>query len=234
MAINRRSGLVVALALVATVAGNARTASAAEPGAPVPRVRSSSPRIMEVVSEAKEQSRTFRAIMEKINASDGIVYVEYGPCPSHARSCLLHMMASTANMRLLRVHISAKCTDPDLIGLLGHELRHVTEVLSDTTVRSGPAMTLMYHRQGAWRGGMFETDAAIVAGQAVRKEASDGKRPAESREPLLQLALQPGLGELPVAHDGVDRDVEDAGRLLDAQAAEESQLDDASFTLVEF
>jgi hypothetical protein len=36
----------------------------------------------------------------------------------------------------------------------------------------------------------------------------------------------PGLGELPVAHDGVARDAQRFGGLFDAEASEEPHLDD--------
>jgi hypothetical protein len=233
MAIIRRTRNALVLAALVAVVGHARTATAAELGATVPRIRSSSPRIQELVREATERSQTFRAILEKIQASDGVVYIEHGKCPNHARSCLLHTMTANEHMRLLRVNINASCTDRDLIGLLGHELQHVTEVLGERSVRSGPAMTLMYHRKGIWKGGMFETEQAVAAGQAVRKEAW-ASRKAQGRQPLLQLALEPGLGQLPVAHDGVDGHVEDVRGLLDAQPAEEPQLDDTSLAVVEF
>ena len=47
------------------------------------------------------------------------------------------------------------------------------------------------------------------------------------------LALQPGLRQPPVAHDGVGRDVQGGCRFLHAQPAEEAQLDDTALPLVE-
>jgi len=47
------------------------------------------------------------------------------------------------------------------------------------------------------------------------------------------VTLQPGLGKLPVAHDGVRRYLNDRGGLVDGQASEESQFNDAALALVE-
>lgn len=48
-----------------------------------------------------------------------------------------------------------------------------------------------------------------------------------------QLTKQPSLGELPVPHDRVRRDLQHAGRFLDTQSAKETQLDDATLALVD-
>ena len=47
-----------------------------------------------------------------------------------------------------------------------------------------------------------------------------------------ELTEQPGLGQLHVAHDRVDRHVENGGSLLHAQAAEKAEFDDTTFSLV--
>ena len=46
-------------------------------------------------------------------------------------------------------------------------------------------------------------------------------------------ALQPRLGELPITHDGFGRNVHDAGGFVDAQPAEEPQLNDFALAVVE-
>ena len=46
-------------------------------------------------------------------------------------------------------------------------------------------------------------------------------------------ALQPRLGELPITHDGLRRNFHDAGGFLDAQPAEEPQLNNFALALVE-
>src|SRR5579883_2532740 len=50
--------------------------------------------------------------------------------------------------------------------------------------------------------------------------------------PALEFDQQPGLGQLPVAHDGFGRNRQDLGRLADAEAAEEPQLHDAALAFV--
>src|SRR5471032_366099 len=49
----------------------------------------------------------------------------------------------------------------------------------------------------------------------------------------LELTQQPELGQAPVTLDRVGRHVKSLGRLLDAQSAEESQLDHPGFPRVD-
>jgi hypothetical protein len=50
---------------------------------------------------------------------------------------------------------------------------------------------------------------------------------------MSKLAQQPRLGELSIAHHRIDQHVEHGGGLLDAEAAQKAQLDDAAIPLVE-
>ena len=53
--------------------------------------------------------------------------------------------------------------------------------------------------------------------------------PSEATE----LAHEPSLGELPIAHHALRRDLQHLGGLLHAQAAEEAQLDDFGLARIE-
>jgi|RhiMetdeSRZDD1v2_1073273.scaffolds.fasta_scaffold211728_3 hypothetical protein len=57
------------------------------------------------------------------------------------------------------------------MGSIGHELRHVVEVLGNRTVTNNAAMYHFYAR--TWRRvtvSSFETEAAVETGHAVRSE----------------------------------------------------------------
>jgi hypothetical protein len=144
------------------------------------RVRGVGQRLASVVIEAAAQSKTFRDLIEQINATDGIVYVVEGKCGHGVRACLTFTITSAGPNRVLRILIDRRKTDREAMGSIGHELRHAVEVLSDPTVRSSGKIYQLYDRMGNERGGRFETDAAILAGAAVRdelqKSAAAGKR----------------------------------------------------------
>jgi hypothetical protein len=87
---------------------------------------------------------------------------------------LLFSVTVAGPYRLLRVRVDPRLASEEVMGLLGHELRHAVEVLSDPQVRSDKAIHFLYLKQGLKLGstatGVFETEAAIEAGRAVRAE----------------------------------------------------------------
>ena len=55
----------------------------------MPRVRFHHPGIASLIERAAERSKTFRGLVEAIDASNGIVYVEEGQCGRHVvKSCV--------------------------------------------------------------------------------------------------------------------------------------------------
>ena len=167
--------VVVGMAIAMGTAG-IPSADAADRGlgtadAPVVmRVRTNSPALATLIQEATERSTTFRGLVETINASDGIVYVNEGDCGHGVRACLAAVITAGPN-RIIRVQVDTRKADWDLMGSIGHELRHAVEVLGNPTVTSNASMYLFYARIGH-RGtkSSFETEAAVQAGRAVRSE----------------------------------------------------------------
>jgi hypothetical protein len=145
------------------------------------RIRTHTPVVATLIQEATKRSATFRALVEIINASDGIVYVNEGDCGHGVRACLVEVFAAGPN-RIFRVKVNIRKASWDLMGSIGHELRHVIEVLGDPTVTSSAAMYFFYERTGR-RGtkSSFETDAAVEAGQAVRSEVRQPALMARSK-----------------------------------------------------
>jgi hypothetical protein len=144
------------------------------------RIRTHTPVVATLIQEATERSATFRRLLEAINTSDGIVYVNEGDCGHGVRACLVKVIAAPPN-RILLVKVDTRRADWDLMGSIGHELRHVVEVLGDPTVTSNAAMYFFHTRTGL-RGttSSFETRAAVEAGQAVRREVRQPKLVAGS------------------------------------------------------
>jgi hypothetical protein len=167
--------MVVGMAIAMGTAGVPRAEAAdgglGTTGAPVfTRVRTNSPVVARLIQEATQRSATFRTLVDTIHASDGIVYVNEGDCGHGVRACLVDVTAAGSN-RILRIQLDTRKADWDLMGSIGHELRHAVEVLGDPTVTSKGAMYFFYNRIGR-RGtkSSFETEAAVAAGNAVRSE----------------------------------------------------------------
>lgn len=150
----------------------ASTAIAAqqEPPAAVPRVRSANPAIATLIATGMTNSRTFRSIIERINATDGVVYVEQGDCGNAIRACLRAVAKSVGN-RIVLVRIRLPKSDRDVVATIGHELQHALEILNDPAVTDSAAMYRFYTREARRRlGGGFETAEAVKVEQAVHAE----------------------------------------------------------------
>ena len=156
---NLVAGVVVAVAAVGSAhAGNSR-------------VRTDNPAIAAVIQDGIRRSATFRRLVETIDASDGIVWLEEGRCGLSVRACLAFSVKQAGPNRLLRVVVEVRKPDWDLMGSIGHELYHAVEVLSEPRIKSNGAIYLFYQSVGEPSGDRFETRAARKAGDAVRREA---------------------------------------------------------------
>jgi hypothetical protein len=163
----------------------------------IPRVRSTNPSLAALIARATEQSATFRRLIEAINASDGIVYVEAesGECGRGVTACLEGVTTAGA-YRILWIKVDKNKTECDLIASMGHELQHAVEILSDSDVRSGAEMFLFYTRTGQRGPGRsaFETAAATQVGNAIREEIRDHCRPSRTiptRNSSIVIASSP-------------------------------------------
>ena len=171
------TGRMVALALVAgaILAGPRVSAHAQEitPNlAPPSHVRSFSPSMASVIQQAGKRSATFRRLVETIDASDSYVYVNEGECLRDNRACLVNV-TTAGPYRFIFVHVATHKADWDLMGSIGHELRHTIEVIDNPSVTSLRTMRSLYESigyQNFRNSNSYETVAAVAAGHAVRDE----------------------------------------------------------------
>lgn len=161
----RRWGAAAAVLMALILAG------AVSVGAePVPRLRGRSVRLAAVIQKATNRSATFAALVEQIDRSDGVVYVEEDECGHGVKACLADVRKAGPN-RFLRVVVDARLSVVEQMAVIGHELQHAIEVLSDPAVTSNDAMYFFYAGGRGWRSGSaFETRAALAAGDGVRAE----------------------------------------------------------------
>jgi hypothetical protein len=136
----------------------------------ITRLRAVGSTLALIVIQATARSSTFGQLVQAIGKTDGIVYVEYGHCGHGVRACLPAITAAGAN-RIVRVRVDKNKADWDLMGSIAHELQHAVEVLGNPAVTSTRAMHFFYEREGRLIGNVFETAAAIRAGNDVRAEA---------------------------------------------------------------
>jgi hypothetical protein len=133
-------------------------AQAAEPRTTT-RVRSDSPIVAAAIAEAIEYSPTFRAMVEDLGATDGLVYV---------RACVAGVH-SAPPIRLVYIKVETrKAVGCELMASLGHELQHALEVLWNPKVVDNRSLAHFYLRAGPTGDDRrFETEAAVRAGLRV-------------------------------------------------------------------
>ncbi|HXD21541.1 MAG TPA: hypothetical protein VN654_31260 [Vicinamibacterales bacterium] len=171
---------MAAAAILAAPRASAAADALVAAAAAVRHVRSSNPALVIVMQHASERSATFRGIVAAIDASDSIVFVEEGNCGHGVRACFVDLAAGGTN-RYMRVIVDTRKADWDLMGSIGHELRHTLEVIGEPGVRDNHARYFFYERiavHGA--SGACETQAAIDAGNTVRSEVRKSNQQAKS------------------------------------------------------
>jgi hypothetical protein len=140
------------------------------------RVRSDNPAIAALLTQASQRSTTFAELVKTINTTDGIVYVKEGTCGRGPRACFTHQVITAGPYRVLHILVDPHRPDGELMGAVGHELRHAIEVLSDPTITSDAAVRSFYKQNGVELNGVLETRAAIAAGADVRDELRQALR----------------------------------------------------------
>jgi hypothetical protein len=125
------------------------------------RVRSASPEMLKLLHEGYRRSMTFQHLVDRIERSAVIVYIEVGVCPDRRRGCLLHWVGGSGPGRYLRVLVETDQQTDRLLAVVGHEMQHVAEAI-DADVRTSLDLIWANRRNGDWSRAI-ET----AAGQAI-------------------------------------------------------------------
>ena len=148
-------------------------AADAMPGTPAissTHVRSTNAALVALIEQAGRRSATFRGLVDTIEASDSIVFVEEGRCGHGVRACFVSV-TGTGSHRYMRVVVDTRKADWDLMGSIGHELRHTIEVIDVPRIRDNASKHLFYLQVGTYGTSTArETQAAVDAGNTVRAE----------------------------------------------------------------
>jgi hypothetical protein len=129
-----------------------------------------------LVDAAAERSPSIRTLIDRIEASDVIVYVRMRPFAQsdlEGRVALLSTMP--AGQRILVIELACARTELVTMATLGHELYHAVEIASEPSIVDARALAAFYTRIGEKTGDVqgrisFETRGAAQAGVRVRRE----------------------------------------------------------------
>ena len=135
-------------------------------------VRTHDARIAQAMREGRHRSATFSGLMERVETSGLIVYVESGRCgPIHVLSCV-SVTASAGGTRYVRVTIDTSHSRQLIVEQIAHELQHAVEIAGSPEVIDAGSLRALYRRIGTSGAGrdVFETPAAVATGRTVSLE----------------------------------------------------------------
>ena len=177
---------IVALSVLVTTA----TAMADGPSGEV-RLRPQDARLEQVIKEGARRSATFKSLVDRIEASNVIVYVAMNPVMKSNLSGMLTWMTRTGSYRYVRASISTDLSFDQMVATVAHELQHAVEVIEDETVTDEKSMVALYRRIGRQNSSAapvrWETDAAQQAGFRVRRELGEVPATTIARASIGQL-----------------------------------------------
>jgi hypothetical protein len=162
---------LVVLAVLASVTG----AAAQDGGEAVPAgVRGADDSAKSLLVNGMARSRTFRSIVDEIEHSNVIVYVEVR---SQALPGQLQLVASSGGCRFVRVSIRKPALPADQVAWLAHELWHAVEIARAPEVREALSLRKLYERIGGAEryGDNAESGAAQDVWTRVLAELRDAK-----------------------------------------------------------
>jgi hypothetical protein len=141
------------------------------------RLRPQSPRVARWMSQGLTQSPTLRALAERVERGNVIVYLEIAHRLDPAMRACVSWMAAAPGARYVRVSLQPHLPPSEAIAMLAHELQHVVEIIDHEEVTSADTLAALYlrigHRSGT-AGLSWDTRAALHAGDSARLEVARG------------------------------------------------------------
>ena len=157
---------VAALMLMALWGG----AAPEEPPGETKRLRTESVAMRSLIEGAMARSGTMRRLVDRLNRTDAIVYVEITSAPL-VPTARTKLVATVPGARFIRISINVGWGDRDRVALLAHELQHAVEIAEQHDVRDDDGVRRLYDRIGRSYGAdSYETEAAREVEWTVRAE----------------------------------------------------------------
>lgn len=168
MAITRGGLCVCALVLWPTLAAPApRTLPSS-----IVRLRPLTSLASEFVARGLDGSQTFRSLVERIERSDVVVYVELVYRRPGAPDGATRLVNASRYFRFLHVTINCELDPWAIVAMLGHELQHAVEIAERPEIRDDASLARYYREEGITdaRDGCVCSEAARETARRVRSE----------------------------------------------------------------
>jgi len=137
-------------------------------------VRTTEPLVRSLIEQGLARSETFRRLVDTLNQSDVVVYVDPKITRQTLGGYLSHSIVTAGGRRYLHIAVDLRGGDIRLVSLLAHELQHAVEVSLDSDARDSKTVARLFARLGSRQGcgssNCEETEAALEVQAAVDAE----------------------------------------------------------------
>jgi hypothetical protein len=165
----RTSGFLYSFVTVALFAVAVAPSAAAAPA----HIRTTSPALRTLIALGIERSPTFRDLVDQLEASDIVVYVNVKTFDESDISGQIQFIGAAGGRRYLQIFV-APLPYVTCLAILGHELRHAVEIAAAPSVVDSASLAQCYARIGfrvAPHVNRFDTRNAVESGRRVLSEA---------------------------------------------------------------
>jgi len=136
-----------------------------------PQLRAIDAAAARLITEGVERSPTLAALVDRLERSDVIAYVETESCRNKPWAGRLRFVTAAGARRFLRIGVCAELRRTIQIAMLAHELQHAVEIASSDAY-DVEAVRVLYERIGVQREAIdgvvcFDTAAAVAVGRAA-------------------------------------------------------------------
>jgi hypothetical protein len=138
-------------------------------------VRGATPAVKTLIDEGIRRSPTFKALVERLNRSDVVVYINVTRDLPAGLDGRLSFMTSAGSVRYLHAQVLDGLGVDGIIAVAAHELQHAVEVAEHPEVRDAAGLDRLYQRIGERSSvahNRYDTPAARFMGRKVRQELS--------------------------------------------------------------
>lgn len=143
-----------------------------------PNIRITDPWLRRLVEAGVSQSPTFRSLVERLDGSDVVVYMQMSTLSSSDIAGRMTFLSSVGGLRYVVIRLAPLRSVVQQLAMIGHELQHAVEVADNTGIVDAETLYREYLRIGYLNGTTVsgiavDTKAAMNAGGRIADELRD-------------------------------------------------------------
>jgi hypothetical protein len=159
--------------------------AAAERNARERHLRSTESELADLIADAVHVSPTLRRLVDRVEASDVLVYLMFDRSPFPSAAGHISLLAAVPGARYLRISLDRRYAGAQRLALLGHELQHAVEIADAPWVTDHQGVASLYRsigfRSDNGHDDCYDSRLAIETGRQVQREVLAAASTAGSR-----------------------------------------------------